>query len=759
MRATKIYNNSSELHEILAQLNLHKHVAYDIETTGLSPRRDSIIGFSIATESFAAYVVLKAWEGGQLVTKISYDEVKPVLAALTRKRLLGWNFSFDSRFTLAQTGINLAPSLYADGMLLLHTTDENRFSYGLKQVGKEIFGESAASEQKDMLESIKMNGGTEKQYYMADSQLMAKYGIQDAILTYELCKKFNKQLDTKLANLYFDEVIPTYKHVIIPMEFRGMPVNVPYMQSTLQEINADISAIEDSIQAQIAPLLTNFNEWYISTKYPFKLSGQFKEVLGEKIAPAGWPKTPAGTISLNAQAIEKAKKKGELTADSQFERYVKQLERIPQELIHQVQLELLRREGTKYTFNLASKDHLKRLFFGTSTTKSVLNERPLSKTDKGNPQVDSDFLEVMAKKYKWAEELLVYNSLLKIRGTYIERFLESQEDGIFYPQYFMHRTVSGRLSGDLQQMPRPISDEAVASGEYHLLEQKYTNRIRHFFQAKDGYLFIDNDYESLEPHVFAHVANDPALIDIFEKGNDFYSTIAIAAEGLKQYSADKKADNYLGKLNKDARQKAKAYALGISYGLGPFALSKHLNCSEHEAKKIYTGYLNGFPELKKWMDRTQTLVFNQGYIETEFGRRRRFQKEMDMYHANGRDILFEPLELWQRFHDMPATYERMKSIAGQVKNARNNSYNFQIQGLSAHIVNRAAINIAKELQEKQLDAYICMQVHDELVLYCNEQQKEQAAEIMQRQMETSVPLRLKLKAVPSFGKTYAESKG
>jgi len=159
------------------------------------------------------------------------------------------------------------------------------------------------------------------------------------------------------------------------------------------------------------------------------------------------------------------------------------------------------------------------------------------------------------------------------------------------------------------------------------------------------------------------------------------------------------------------------------------------------------------------MERTETLVFNQGYIETEFGRRRRFEKERDMYHSNGRSILFEPLELWQRFHDMPATYERMKSIAGQVKNARNNALNVQIQGLAAHIINRASIEVAKEYAKLGLKSYICGLVHDEIIVHSPQHEADTAAKILQDKMENVTVLTVPLVAKPSFGKTYAESKG
>ncbi len=140
----------------------------------------------------------------------------------------------------------------------------------------------------------------------------------------------------------------------------------------------------------------------------------------------------------------------------------------------------------------------------------------------------------MANKYKWASLLRDYNKLNKIKGTYIDRILDNQENGIFYPSFQQHKTVSGRYGSDLQQLPRPLEENQASE-----VVRKYNNEIRKLFIAGENYVFIDSDYESLEPHVFAHVSGDERLKDIFRSGCDFYSTIAIATEKLDGVSAVK----------------------------------------------------------------------------------------------------------------------------------------------------------------------------------------------------------------------------
>ena len=77
--------------------------------------------------------------------------------------------------------------------------------------------------------------------------------------------------------------------------------------------------------------------------------------------------------------------------------------------------------------------------------------KPLTATAKGQPQFDMDMVESLAKKYPWAENLRVYNKLLKIKSTYVERFLHGAEDGRYYFYFKQNGTVSGRYGSDAQQ--------------------------------------------------------------------------------------------------------------------------------------------------------------------------------------------------------------------------------------------------------------------------------------------------------------------
>jgi DNA polymerase-1 len=330
----------------------------------------------------------------------------------------------------------------------------------------------------------------------------------------------------------------------------------------------------------------------------------------------------------------------------------------------------------------------------------------------------------------------------------MDRFLDAQEDGRYYFYYKQHGTVSGRYGSDAQQLPRPKEE-----GDDEPIVIEYNNLIRAFFIPGEGNVFIDDDYSSLEPSVFAHVSGDDGLMDIFRNNWDFYSTIAIKTEKYTDYSPDKKADNFLRKHLPKVRNKAKAYALGIPYGMGAYALGMNLGISTKEAKVLIDGYLNGFPELKKWMLRSKEFVKNNGYIKTQVGRIRHLPKVKAIYDKIGDDLLD-----WNIKKEMERQYgvDQIKNLSRDYINGLNNGCNVQIQGLAASIVNRAALAINRRFKQSGVRGWVCAQIHDQLVIEVEYSKAEEACRIVQDCMENTTKLNVPLYAIPQISKNLRD---
>ena len=725
--------NHKEYQRAIKMLNGEtKEWAYDIETDGLNIRNGNIIGFGISNGLKGFYFCHQYYEDGKLKEALSREECLVILRLLKNRKLIMWNGSFDIRFTYHYFGIDLVDSLYIEGMLAKHTVDEER-PFGLKDVGVKIYGDQEKKEQLDLFESIKANGGTKTEYYKADKDIMGKYCIQDCHLTFRLAFNYVTKMDKQLENFFFrDEVMPLYKEVTIPMELLGVPLDVKSLKQQQIDISADIDKLEKEIQSQISPLIRGvFEPWYLEKTYQPKRTGPFAQALC-KYANLSLPRTGSGAYSLTRKALESLE-------DSIYKDFLQEKSWLPDNVVREIQLSMV--EG--YMFNLQSNHHLKKLFFET------LNETPVSKTPTGQPQVNDEFIELMAEKYEWAKLLIEYNKLTKIKGTYIDRFLNEAEDGIFYPSFFQHRTISGRYGSNLQQLPRPLEE-----GQASPLVRKYNNELRKNFIAGENYVFIDSDYESLEPHVFAHVSGDKGLKDIFRSGRDFYSTIAIATEKLNGVSAVKSDKNYLGRVNKQLRQKAKAYSLGIPYGLESYGLSKQLDVHQSEAKELIKSYLEAYPQLSAWMERTNERVKTIGNVRSEAGRVRHMPKAPVIWNTNG-PIILNSLKLWEKWNGS-RKYADKKLEAKELRNYLNNGKNFQIQSLAASITNRACIAIARELKRKGVKGHVCAQIHDQIVVRVPKSEAKQWQKTVQFIMENAYKISIPLKAPAEIALDFYE---
>ena len=750
-----IIKNKDQYEEAINHIKSSDFLAYDVESDGLNVRKNKVIGFSFCGAKGVGYYlpIFEFNKETQTLDRLDYipeEWISGLLNLLAKKDLLMWNASFDIRITKNNLKVNLTNALIADVLLMKHTVmEEGEFS--LKGVALQfqdeigIDAEKEANEEQIILkQNIQDNGGsatkTNYELFKADLDIIGKYACADVDLTLRLGELFLKKINEEGLDAFFfeHEVMPLYKEVTIVMEDKGVPIDLKLMKETDEEIKKEISAHKKKVLDLLfeSDKVADYYISYLQELYPASNKGTFAQELCKKYK-VGLPLTKSGKFSITDKTV-KALPDGKVKEFLLSGNISLLDEEEIQDLQHSIHIE---KEGEE--FNILSKLQMGIIAF------KVLGYKPLSTTDKGAPQFDEDMIDDLDKKgVEWASILSDYNKLIKQKGTYIDRFLEAQEDGIFYPSFFQHRTISGRYGSDMQQLPRPKEE-----GELRPIPLKFNNIIRKFFIAGEGRKFIDNDYESLEPHVFAHVSNDEGLRDIFRKGNDFYSTIAIATEGISDASADKKAPNYLGKINKVKRQSAKAYSLGVPYGMSSYALAKTLDVSKERGQELVDGYLSAYPELKKWMKNSEKMAKTLGYVKTETGRIRHLPKVKEIYNICGDDLLdYKKKNTYNKEYGKDKVIEMYRDY----KNGINNAKNFQIQGLSASIVNRAAIAINREFKKLNIDGYVTLQIHDQLVMNVPEKEAEKCAKIVQDIMENNYKLSLKLKAVPQIADNLLE---
>jgi DNA polymerase I-like protein with 3'-5' exonuclease and polymerase domains len=738
-------------------------IAFDTETNSLNTRKGQIIGFSVTTkEGTGYYYPTMIYSEGKLIEneidgKPCHEVAKRLIEMLIGKKIIGHNLSFDTRFVKCFYGIDLTPSVHADTMLMVHTVREEGAGFGssspfaLKEIAKSVQSEigldvekEANEEQIELKMSIKANGGstssTNYEIYKADLSILGKYAVADTDLTLRIYNYFSQILEKEGLTKFFyeDEVMPLYKEVTIPMEECGVRLDMELITQAKQRVSDDLVRYHSIVTKELLekPEVRTWVMYRAMEDYPPSNKGAYAQELVEELK-LPFDKLASGKYSITANSVANLEdgpiKSFFETNDPTF---------LEEDTKIKIAVKMWKDQNNGNYFNIQSKDHLGEIAFG------ALGIQPLSTTKTGKPQFDDDLIQSIFKKHNWAKSLRIYNKLLKIKSTYVDRFLESEEGGNYYFYYKQHATVSGRYGSDAQQLPRPKEE-----GDDDPIVVEYNNMIRAFFVPKEGNIFIDCDYSSLEPRVFSHVSGDEGLYEIFFKDYDFYSTIAIKTEKLHQYSPDPKDSNFLKKVAPALRNKAKAYSLGIPYGMSPYALGMTIGVKRKEAEELVNGYLNGFPNLKKWMEESKLFAKENGYIKTQVGRIRHLDNLKKIYEVFGDSIMNYDFkkQLEKQYGQVKAT-----RLISQYKNGVNSSMNFQIQSMAASVVNRAAIAINREFQKRGINGQVVAQVHDQLLMEVEESRAKEAAEIVQDKMENTTKLNVPLVAIPQIAKNMRD---
>ncbi len=746
----------NDLKELYDALNNSEYVAVDTETTGVNTRCDTIIGGSFTTQPGNGFYLptlkwnteINGFDTLSIEGKTNHEWLRLCYELLKtkNKKLIMHNGAFDTSIILSNYGIDLLPQLWIETLLGTHTIqEEGAFGFGnpfglksIAQMYQEELGldveKEANQEQLELKASIVKNGGSttksDYQIFKADFEVLSKYACADTDLTFRLAFLILDRIKKEgLSDFFFlEEVMPIYKGVTVPMERRGIMLDLKLIEDTKVQIEKELERLREEINDELTSIKP-IQDWIIQKayfeKYPPSNKGKFAKKLIEMYN--------LGIDKPNKASIEKLKDSPvkSFLLDPKSEHGLEPIDLL------KVSIELWKEDNEGFLINIQSKMHLSEIAF------NFLGMKPKSETKGGKAKFDDNFIESISGEHKWAEKLRIYNKFVKINSTYIDRFLRSHEEGVFYPYFKQHGTVSGRYGSDLQQLPRPKED-----GEGDPTVIHYNNLIRAFFKARPGYVFIDSDYESLEPHIFASISDDTNLQEIFDKGYDFYSTVAIRTEKIPNVSADKKAPNFLKKVNAPARQKAKAYSLGIPYGMSGYALAMSIGVSPKEGEKLRDAYLHGFPGVKNWLESSREFFKNNGYIKNMLGRIRHLERGKQVYDLYGSQI--ENFRFRKEL-SRTAGEEKVKNLYLDYRNALNNCLNFQIQSLAASVVNRAALRINNELQKRGWDGLVVAQIHDQLVIEIKEEYAHDALEIIRDIMENTTKLPgVTLKAPPQL---------
>ncbi|WP_099204291.1 DNA polymerase I [Scatolibacter rhodanostii] len=365
--------------------------------------------------------------------------------------------------------------------------------------------------------------------------------------------------------------------------------------------------------------------------------------------------------------------------------------------IEDLQTNIIREAGMD--FNINSPKQLGEILF--SEDKLAL---PHGKKTKTGWSTNAEVLEEIRGLHPIVDYVLEYRTLSKLKSTYCDGLTKLiDEDGRIHSSFNQTETRTGRISStepNLQNIP---------------VRTAVGRELRKFFAAEHGIL-ADADYSQIELRVLAHVADDAQMQEDFREERDIHTATAGRVFGLPQEL-----------VTSEMRSKAKAVNFGIVYGIGAFSLSKDIHVSVAEAGAYIKEYLKNYSGVDNYMKAVVEEAKEKGYVETLFGRRR-YLPEIKSSNFN------------------------MRSFGERV--ARN----MPIQGAAADIIKIAMIRVSERIEKENLQARLILQVHDELIVECSEDEKESVKKILEEEMEKAANLAVPLKVEANFGETWYDAK-
>jgi DNA polymerase-1 len=349
-------------------------------------------------------------------------------------------------------------------------------------------------------------------------------------------------------------------------------------------------------------------------------------------------------------------------------------------------------------FNVNSTPQLRRILF------EKLELEPQKRTKTGY-STDAQSLLRLRDAHPLVDTLLRYREVEKLRSTYGEGLLaEVGPDGRIHASFNQTVARTGRLSSDQPNLHNIPVRSLIG------------RRFREAFVPSPGSELLVADYDQIELRVIAHLADDPGLVEAFRAGLDIHNTTAARVYGVEP-----------GAVSLAMRSKAKMISYGLAYGMEAYGLSQRLGVGVDEAAAILAQYFAAFPNVKRYMERSVAEARVRGYTETLLGRRR-YLPELDS-----------------------SNYRVRQAAERQAMNAG-------IQGLAADIFKVALVRLDEALQERGLTSRIVLQVHDEILVEANADERAEALALMVETMEHAFELRVPLAVHVAVGDSWAAGK-
>jgi DNA polymerase-1 len=259
----------------------------------------------------------------------------------------------------------------------------------------------------------------------------------------------------------------------------------------------------------------------------------------------------------------------------------------------------------KHEFNVNSPAQLTNVLYNEMGVPKQYSKKT------GNLTTDKKTLERLAEETdvndnpRWpiVSLLMKYRQMEGVRKI-ADKFPERMTpDGFLFPDVQQFGTTTGRVS--------------IKDPNY----QSYSDTIKKNIIPRPGFWMFDTDYSSIEYRVLGNMVGNKPIMKSFEDPDFDYH----------QYQAARMYRVPYNSVSKKMRKRAKGINFGLPYGMGDAALGETVfgERSAENTKKaaaLRDAYFVGQEDIKEFFEFHRAKGVNLGYTETEFGRRRYYNK-------------------------------------------------------------------------------------------------------------------------------------
>lgn len=330
-----------------------------------------------------------------------------------------------------------------------------------------------------------------------------------------------------------------------------------------------------------------------------------------------------------------------------------------------------------YEFNVASPVQLSEALF----TKLAL--KPTARKNKrGSYPTGAKELAKLRSAHPVIDLIIKYRELAKLKTGYADTLPKLiAPDGRIHTTFSQSITATGRLSSsnpNMQNIPA---------------RTEQGREIKRAFIAPAGRVLVNADYAQFELRLAAALAGDQALIRVFDDPtNDVHTMTAAEAYGITP-----------AEVTPEQRRHAKVINFGILYGMSPHGLAEATDMNLSEAKEFIDKYFQARRPIRDYQAKVIEQAKEDGYVQTLLGRRR----------------------------PVPGLRSSNAMVREATKRA---AINLPVQGTEADLMKMAMLKVEEIAGASQI-----MQVHDSIMVECDEAEAERIAGEMKRIMEQIYP--------------------